>query len=68
MRLTKEQAATVEKLALAQKQEGLRLTREAQNRLDKASKHFKNAADMLMRLAENQAKPDLQVIDGGKEE
>jgi len=68
MRLTKEQAAVVERLALTQKQYGLRLTREAQNKLDQASKHFKNAAEMLTRLAEDQAKPDLQVIDGGKEE
>jgi len=67
MRLTKEQAAIVERLALTQKQYGLRLTREAQAKLDQASKHFKNSADMLMRLAEDQAKPTLKIIEGGKD-
>lgn len=68
MRLSKEQVKVIMRLVETYKKESQRLMREAHKKLDRAAKLQQNASEVLRRLAEDQARPTLQVIDGGKDE
>ena len=68
MKLDSKQVALLQGIARAHKENGLRLTREAQDKLNQACKSFKHAAEIMEKLADNEVKPDLHVIEGGKDE
>jgi len=68
MRLTQDQVKAITRLVETYKSEAQRLINEANKKLDRAAKLQENASEVLRRLAEDQARPTLQVIDGGKEE
>jgi len=75
MKLSKEQVKTITRLAAVYKVEAERLESESardlmrsQGRANRAAELRQKASEVLLRLAEDQAKPELKVINGGKEE